>query len=565
MIDIETITKLFNTGFTRETPSATSTSEISWNSLSSGTSLLTKEENTINSSILHQEYVDILEKMFTSRAEYYKTIDSISHTDKTLEIVDQLIDEVLNAVNAQEPFTPAILETEPNAEIALQACKELNFNCDIYRYDRDLTKKLIIYGEFFLSTSIKVGKGITELNDLVEAKNILPLYKGYKIQEFIGLLKDFDNSNYVYTLNSDRDKVRIDRNLLTHFAVSPNRYSLKDEKIPELIHKGYSTLVGVSALYPALSRIYKLEQLSTAADMQAMDSVSAQRLIGVPVAPSVKPTDYPELTRTYINFLQPILNNSQGTTNILTALKNSGGFQVLPYPQGQGKPESIEFPAKDLSSLLQRIENLNNGIDKALGLDNSENNNRSQIYAIKSKLIKRLQDIMEARRLGWKEIYLRHLLFKGIYVNPMNFDVQMAALPDYDIFAEAEGISHLIDSIKDAFSFATDVQAMGLFKSIDASCLQNLFDSYVGTRYPTLKGLFGNAVNTIETDEDLDDEDLDDDEYNDMTIGSGGHQEFTDTSIKEDTTEESAIEPEIEEATVEETPQAEVEEVTTEE
>ena len=201
---------------------------------------------------------------------------------------------------------------------------------------------------------------------------------------------------------------------------------IKLEKIPELIHKGYSTLVGVSALYPALSRIYKLEQLNTAADMQAMDSVSAQRLIGVPVASSVKPTDYPELTRTYINFLQPVLNNSQGTTNILTALKNSGGFQVLPYPQGQGKPESIEFPAKDLSSLLQRIENLNNGIDKALGLDDSGNNNRSQIYAIKSKLVKRLQDVMEARRLGWKEIYLRHLLFKGIYVNPMNFDVQMA-------------------------------------------------------------------------------------------------------------------------------------------
>ena len=144
----------------------------------------------------------------------------------------------------------------------------------------------------------------------------------------------------------------------------------------------------------------------------------------------------------------------------------------------------------------------------------------------------------------------------------MNFDVQMAALPDYDIFAEAEGISHLIEAMRDAFGFATDVQNMGLFESLDASCLQNLFDSYVGTRYPTLKGLFGNAINTIETTEDLDD-----DEYNDMMKSSGGgHPEFRETTIEETPVEEtSAEETPNEEIPVEETPQVEVEETTTEE
>ena len=501
MLDINTITKIFSTGFTRETPYATSTSEITWDSLGTiaNTSNYLNDDKTMNSNVLHQEYVTVLEKMFDSRANYYKTIESIAHTDKTLEIVDKLIDEILNAVNAKEPFTPMILETEPNAELALEACRELNYECDIYRYDRDLIKKLIIYGEYFLNTSIKPKYGITEINDMVEAKNILPLYKGYKIQEYLGFVKDFDDTEYIQPIGISNDKIRIDRNLLTHFAVSPNRYPLNDKTIPELIHKGYSTLVGVSVLYPALSRLYKLNQLDSAADLQALKQATQQFLIGVPVSSNVKPTDYPEIARTYVNFLQPIMNNnSVDINNFLSTLKNSGGFQVLPYPQGEGVPESIAMPQPDLSILKERLENLNDSIDKALGVDGTDDSSRSVIYAAKSRLVKRLQDVMDARRIGWKEVYLRHLLFKGIYVNPQNFDVQMVALPDYDVFAEAEGISHLITSMRDTFGFVQEVQQMNYAQSIDIQCLFNLWDSYVGTRYPVLKGIFGTPVDLKE-------------------------------------------------------------------
>lgn len=518
MLDVNTITKIFSTGFTRETPYATSTTEITWDSLGTlgGTSFINRDDKTITTNALHQEYVTVLEKMFDSRANYYKTIESVAHTDKTLEVVDLFVDEILNAVNAQEPFTPAILETEPNAEKALKACEELNHECDVYRYDRDLLKKLIIYGEYFLNTSVKPGKGIIEINDMVEAKNILPLYKGYKIQEYLGFTKDFDNENnssYITPLGAAEDKIRVDKNLLTHFAVSPNRYPLNDKAIIELIHKGYSTLVGVSVLYPALSRLYKLSQLDSAADIQALSQAAQQFLIGVPVGSNVKPTDYPEIARTYTNFLQPILGNNSNIdiNNFLTTLKNSGGFQILPYPQGQGVPESISMPQPDLSILTNRLENLNSSIDKALGVDNIEEGNRSAIYAAKSRLVKRLQDVLTARRYGWKEIYLRHLLFKNIYVNPKNFDVQMAALPDYDVFAEAEGISHLIESMRDVFGFTTEVQNMNVVDSIDAQCLINLFDNYVGTRYPVLKGLFGNAVEELKnpTGEDIETEKID--------------------------------------------------------
>lgn len=550
MIDINTLTKIFNTGFTRETPNPTNITEISWNSFGSTSNIVTSDKNNmISTTSINSDYVNVLEKMLTSRAEYYKTIDAVAHTDKTLEIVDQLIDEILNAVNAQEPFTPAILESEPNAEKALEACKELNFECDVYRYDRDLLKHLIIYGEYFLSTSVKPGKGITEINDLVESKNILPLYKGYKLKEFIGFIKDFDNSESYITTSWDDNKIRIDRNLMTHFAVSPNRYALKDEKLKELVNKGYSTLVGVSALYPTLSRLYKLNQLDTAADIQALNQIAKPQLIGVPVGSNVKPTDYAEITRTYTNFLQPILGNNQNvdSNNILSALKNTGGFQVLPYPQGQGKPEAISFPVQDISALTSRIDKLNESIDKALGLEGSSENNRSQIYAIKSRLVKRLQDIMIARKFGWREIYLRHLQFKNIYINPINFDVQMAALPDYDIFAEAEGISHLIEAMRDAFGFAQEASTMGLVKSVDGQCLVNLFDSYVGTRYPVLKGLLGNGINTIEESEDENSE-----EHDDESFSAYGGSRYEEPELQESPELEEAESPEIEETPEEE-------------
>ena len=503
MLDINTITKIFNTGFTRMTPSATSTSQITWDSLGASKDLL-NDNKTINKSELHQEYVTVLEKMFESRANYYKSVDSIAYTDKTLEIVDQLIDEILNAVNAEEPFTPVVLETEPYAREILQACKELNYNCDVYRYDRDMIKKLIIYGEYILSTSVKVGRGVTEINDLVESKNIIPLYKGYKIKEYFGLLRDLENNNNSIPFTVINDKVRIDKNLMTHFVVSPNRYPLSFTDVPELIHKGYSTLVGVSVLYPALSRLYKLAQLDAATDFQALDQASKQLLVGIPVGANVKPSEYPELTRTYVNFLQPILGPTSGNSdysNILNTLKSSGGFQILPYPQGEGKPEAITFPPSDSTLLLNRKQELNNSIDKTLGLDNSEGS-RQQVYAMKARLVKRLQDVLKARKAGWREIYLRHITLKGIPLsNPMNFDVQMAALPDYDVFAEAEGISHLITSLRDIFGFTTEVtQTMNIDADID--CLINGFDNYVGARYPVFKGLFSKRKEeTVESPE----------------------------------------------------------------
>ena len=79
----------------------------------------------------------------------------------------------------------------------------------------------------------------------------------------------------------------------------------------------------------------------------------------------------------------------------------------------------------------------------------------------------------------------------------MNFDVQMAALPDYDVFAEAEGISHLITSLRDIFGFTTEVtQTMNIDADID--CLINGFDNYVGARYPVFKGLFSKRKEEIQ-------------------------------------------------------------------
>ena len=57
----------------------------------------------------------------------------------------------------------------------------------VYRFNKTSSAvcafRPIIYGEYFISTEITVGKGITKLNDTIEAQNILPLYDGYDLKD----------------------------------------------------------------------------------------------------------------------------------------------------------------------------------------------------------------------------------------------------------------------------------------------------------------------------------------------------------------------------------------------
>lgn len=481
-LSISTITKIFNTGFIRRSPTATSQSEISWSSLSnlSGGSI----SGTIDKNVLHQEFIQVLEDMFKSRDNYYKAVEAIQSSDKSLEILDQLIDEILNAVSAQRPFTPAVKNTVLNAKEIIQVCDELNNDCDIYRYDRDMLRRLLLFGEVFIGTTLKTGKGIIELDDTLDGKNIIPLYKGYKIQEYISMPKDQKS-----TFNAIQKPIRIDRNLITHFVISPNRYTLNNNEEFKLFNtQGFSVLLGVSILYPALGKLYRLQNLENTADMQALSQASSEQLIGVPVIDSVKPTDYEEIARTYRNFLKPVFGEGISGNN-QSYNSNTGKFKILPFPQGQGKPESISFDKPDLTILENKVKELADSIDNALGTNDSDGT-RVEVYAKRSRLVRRLMDVLEARRLGWKEIYLRHLTFKGIYVDPADFDVQMAALPDYEVFVEAESLAHLLESLRDTFNFAQDALSSGMVGAVDTNCLVNLFEKFAGNRFTPLKGLF---------------------------------------------------------------------------
>lgn len=493
-LTIDNITKIFSTGFKRQAPSPTDKSTIDWSALGTMASKMSTYDapKTITKNVLHSEYLKVLDDMYKTRLNYYDAIETIQNSDKTMEVVDKLIQMLVNVVAASTPFSPAILDIEPNAIQALRACKEFNERCDVYLYDRALLRRLIIYGEAFLGTAVQVGKGVVELNDLIEAKRILPCYKGFKVQEFIGFLDDFQGQAYVSAFSGAENKVRVDRNLMTHFVVDPQRHSLSDSDVPELMASGMSALVGTSVLYPALSRLYRLKTMEDSADAIATADALADKIVGIPLKDTVKPEDYPEIARTYTDFLRPILSTPTGnaSTNVSTS---TGSVRVLPYPSGQGKPEVLQFASTDSGSVETRIQALSDSIDKTLGTV-ANTGNRSQTFSAMDQLVKRLTDLVEARRRAWKEIYLRNLTFLGIYINPSSFDVKMEALPDYGIFSEAEGIAHLVDALKRLSDYFNDVKEKKIFKECDSACLVNIIEQFLGNRYPALKGMIRGGI-----------------------------------------------------------------------
>lgn len=503
-LTIDTITKLFATGFKRQAPHPTEKSQIDWTSLGSAMSKIqsTSEPKTITKNVLHSEYLKVLDDMYKSRKSYYDAIDTIQNSDKTMEVVDKLIQTLVNVVSAEAPFSPAILDTEPNAKQALRACKEFNERCDVYLFDRAILKNLIVKGEAFLGTKVQVGQGIVELNDLIDAKRILPCYKGFKVQEYIGFLDDFKDAGYVTSFGVGGNKVRVDRNLMLHFVVDPQRHSLSDSDVPELMSTGMSVLVGTSVLYPALSRLYRLKTMEDSADAIATADALADKIVGIPLKDSVKPEDYPEIARTYTDFLRPILTVPTGnaSSNVSTS---TGSVRVLPYPSGQGKPEVLQFANVDSSSVEQRIQSLSDSIDKTLGTA-PNTGNRSQAFSNLDQLVKRLTDLNAARKRTWKAAYLRNLTFLGIYINPASFDVKMEALPDYGIFSEAEGITHLVDALRRLTDYFWELKEKEIFNEIDSACVLNAIEQFLGNRYPVLKGMVrGGRVFKVQED-DLD-------------------------------------------------------------
>ncbi len=211
------------------------------------------------------------------------------------------------------------------------------------------------YGEFFLSSKCKVGRGIVEIGDDIDVKQHIAIYKGVKPVGFIGFDNDVDYEVI------PRKYIAPDE--ISHFIVSPEKMSLsiktgylKEKNLPEKVRCAMPLLAPVVDL---IIQYNQLEQLSAAVEI---NKALAPIIIGIGMSPV---SDVNEV-RSNIQQWQTALNSGRkailanlATLDTRTLLEKMNEVMLVPYDVEQGanrlQQVAVDYVQSDLSEKLNNI------------------------------------------------------------------------------------------------------------------------------------------------------------------------------------------------------------------
>lgn len=297
------------------------------------------------------------------------------------------------------------------------------------------------YSEIFLSTKYELGRGLVEVSDDLDVRNLLAMYKN---TEFIGALefqiqgknnaigKKFINPEFIshFMLNYEKIPVRLAKSFVSQF------------KVPEKIRCAKPLLMDVVEL---ILQYDILEKLATAIELnQATQPI----FMGIGVSPD---QDMGEISRNLQEWSN-VLNKNKN--NVINSLESLDIQQLLQYMQ---QIELVPFSQDEGSNMMRQIQ-VNY---KDTNLTDKINNLRKII----------------AQAVGIPESYLATMTYQGakdtkedaLHTNPrysrMLFKIQQLI---------AKGIRDVIyRHLK--FQFSND-QGIAT-RSIDKDCIEVLFDS----------------------------------------------------------------------------------------
>ena len=274
------------------------------------------------------------------------------------------------------------------------------------------------YSEIFLSTKFELGRGLVEVNDDLEIRNLIALYKN---TEFTGALE--------FQLDGKRNAIGkkfINPEFISHFMLNYHKIPVKlaktfvkQYKLPEKIRIAKPILIDVVEL---ILQYDILEKLATAIELnQATQPI----FMGIGVSPD---QDMGEISRNLQEWSNVLNKNKNNVINSLESLDISQllsymqQIELVPFSQDEGTNmmRQIQVNYKD-TNLTDKINNLRKIIAQAVGIPESylatmtyqgAKDTKEDALHTNPRYSRMLFKIQQLIAKGIRDVIYKHLKFK---------------------------------------------------------------------------------------------------------------------------------------------------------
>lgn len=457
-------------------------------------------DNIEDTSELTQAISKIFIQTVETRNGLYELIDQVKDLDMASYIRESVIDDAFNSTDTEKPFEVLVKGNHYDVEEAQKACDKFTEKFDIYQLFLDIIDDFLTYGEYYLHTIPRKGYGIVEINDSVETKNVISIYKNYKLVEHIGFVNDNVFADTSYNAATS-DIMRIHKDLLTHFILDARKIRLKVNRTNSVLALPDIIRVGRSLLYPVIKLLKKSDVLDTAIMSKDLRSALLPLILAVTMPGVSTPGDAIACARKYEKYFIDNTNLAMlaqdGNLDKRMIFNNVGRIKILPtFQDGKAALNKFDYDS-DTSAIQQSKDKTDDRILQIVGLPGtSENMTRAEILKSKSKYSKRLVDIQRSCAAGLRNLYYKNLLYKGIYINENNIEVRFKNLVNADIFDEAESMISLVSVMQDFINFVnTCADSENLNIGVNTDVLIKTFNLLLGDRYVNLDNMLYNKNN----------------------------------------------------------------------
>lgn len=357
------------------------------------------------------------------RNKVFDQIDAISNMHIASTIKDIIVSDCFNDMLGGYTVSARYVD-DNNKEVSKlfsESIKEMAKRTNLVEILKDcITNDGMDYGEVFLSTKCEYGKGIVEISDDLEIRELLAMYKN---AEFVGAMEfQIQGKDGRQTIA----KKFIKPEYIAHFMLNYKKVPIK---VAKSFDRFYKTSEKIRCAKPILADVISLitqynalEQIGTALEL---NNATQPVFLGIGVSPDQDLHQISQNLQDWSNVLNKNKNNivnSLETLDVSTILQSSQQIELVPYSQDEGtnsmKQIAIQYSS---ANLLEKINDLRKTIAMAVGLPETylsttnlvgAKDNKEESIQTSPRYARMLTRIQQLLSKGLKDLLYKHLKYR---------------------------------------------------------------------------------------------------------------------------------------------------------
>lgn len=475
-----------------------------------------------------------LQSNIHTRDWYFKELDGYRNNFITNGIYNIIANDVF-VDNGSVDFITVKMDEYPEVEEELIV---LFGNLNITNVLQSILPDLLHYGSYAIRPVIKSGRGIIDLVDNIEPRNILALTDGKnkQIAFFIAEVtnQSSNSSNLLDAFNPPTGTNRISYKYVPITEVLYFSLDLSfskiilDNKVAKQLRKQVPTdsdlnkLLLPSALkvktsqslvWPVLDKLKEVLLLDKLSVYRDIGSILTPNLVGIPVPDVYDPNQLIDIIKKYDDLLNSNVVKLTSQQNIDITLQELASVKVIPIVGDRSSPTPIDTgrsaPISNPQAMADSLNRLLNSIGIPVESFNGESTGRSntKTHIRYAKIIKKIQkNIISVLKF----IALLHISekFPSLDIKDTDINIQLRNNTNIDELENLESQDLIISSISSIYDLIEKIEPLvgkSTYEIDSDSVIENMMSSFssMGSKYHNIfKKKMGDQTNTTYTTDD---------------------------------------------------------------